>query len=167
MGGADKPLLLHHGKPMVVSVLEVLCLVAGSCLISCNRNESAYSSLGFPLVRDARPFNGPLEGIAAALAACKTPWLMVAPGDCPFVTLEIFKVLANTSKQSDNKAFFAWDGQRTQPLFCLLHTSLTETVGEFIADGPKPVHRLFDVVDATAVDCSLFKDGFRNLNTPV
>src|SRR6516225_5087721 len=83
MGGQDKGLVALASKPLIAHVCVALREQAGVILVCANRNHSEYSRYG-EVVADAMPgFKGPLAGIAAALAQCKTAWLLTVPVDGP------------------------------------------------------------------------------------
>ncbi len=137
----------------------------GTLMVSCNRSEDAYRSYGYPLVGDSRPFNGPMEGIAAALRACETRWLLAAPGDCPGVSVELFRRLVKTPSATHVRV--ANDGERRQPLFCLLPVVVADRVFAATREGPVAVGRFFDnECEVEDVDCADLADAFVNLNSP-
>lgn len=91
MGGVDKGLLRLGGQLLVERVLTALRAQGiGTWLIVANRSHEIYARYA-PVVADAEPgFRGPLAGVAAALTACTTPWLLSVPVDCPDPPPELF-----------------------------------------------------------------------------
>ena len=86
MGGEDKGLVLLRDRPMIQWVLDRLSPQVAKILISANRNKAQYGELGYRIVVDtANNFQGPLAGIAAALAQTDTPWLVSVPCDSPLM----------------------------------------------------------------------------------
>lgn len=164
MSGMDKPLMEVQGVPMVEHVLSAMSPCVDHVIISCNRNLERYRELGHRLVTDEVQGIGPLEGIRSALLHCETDWLLCAPGDCPRVTTEIFERLLAVSATGDTLAAVAFDGERQQNLFSLLHRSLMSTVESQLAEGVRSVYRVLDRCGAVRVDCADLAPGFVNIN---
>jgi molybdopterin-guanine dinucleotide biosynthesis protein A len=74
MGGVDKGLIELDGRVLVQWVVEALRPQVASLLISANRHRERYAQLGWPVLADhpvgvdVAAFQGPLAGIASALA---------------------------------------------------------------------------------------------------
>lgn len=97
MGGHDKGLVCHQGRPLAQWVLEAVGPQCSQLAVSANRNQQAYADLlvaqaeqhGFaklgvhPDAPDLPLHSGPLAGIVTALRACPDNWLMVVPCDTP------------------------------------------------------------------------------------
>lgn len=162
VGGRDKPLIEFEGRRLVEYVIEAMSPCVGRLMISCNRSQAIYEQYGYRLVVDRNPFNGPLEGIAAALRACETPWLLVAPGDCPRVTRELFERLLESPGLARIRV--AHDGTRRQPLFCLVPRSMADVVSRATRGGPAAVGQFLDQCDVEELDCTDIADVFTNVN---
>ncbi len=143
MGGVDKGLQLLHGVPLARLALQRLAPQVGPLLLSANRHLDQYAAFGVPLVSDARPqdFAGPLAGLAAALRACRTPWLASVPCDSPRFPLDLVARLAAAATAAGAPAAMAScdeDGiQRPQPAFCLLHASLADALADALGAGTR------------------------------
>ncbi len=91
MGGGDKPLRLLGGRPLLAHVLERLRPQAAACILNANGDAARFAAWGLPVVPDPLADHpGPLAGVLAALdwAAAERPelpWVVSAPGDCPFL----------------------------------------------------------------------------------
>jgi molybdopterin-guanine dinucleotide biosynthesis protein A len=84
--GRDKALLEVAGKPLVKRAAELLePLTASVTLIG---EPQRYSHLGFPVLADRWPGEGPLGGIVTALEASRSPWCLILACDMPFLTPE-------------------------------------------------------------------------------
>ena len=169
MGGMDKGLQLHQGRPLAGHALQRLAPQVGALLINANRNLETYAAMGAPLCPDAlADYPGPLAGLAAGLGHCSTPYLVSVPCDSPnFPTNLVARLAAALSADGAEIAMAATveDGQlRTQPVFCLLKTTLLESLVAFTAAGQRKIdawtaqHRCVEVP---------FDDGvaFFNANT--
>jgi len=166
MDGADKGLLLLDQQPMVQGVIDRLRPQVGSLLLNANRNITMWESFGCPVVADDIPgFAGPLAGVHAGLKACRTPWLMTAPCDSPFLPLDLVARLSHAALVADAElAVIRCDGQ-LQPVFALMKTSVLADLEIFLAGGQRKFefwqlglkHVIVDFDDEAA---------FANINTP-
>jgi molybdopterin-guanine dinucleotide biosynthesis protein A len=81
----------------------------------------------------------------AALQACRTSWLVAVPCDTPNFPLDLVDRLAAAVCAGDADIAMAAcieDGQlRTQPVFCLMRTSLAGSLREQLAAGERKVDR--------------------------
>lgn len=163
MGGADKGLLLLDGEPLALHTLRRLQPQVGSVLISANRNPDTYRQWGPVIADDDDGFRGPLAGLLAALCACPTDWLAVAPCDLPALPTDAIARLA-AALDGAQAAFAMPDGQH-HSLVCLVHRALAPALRDTLAAGKPRVSDWFASVGAMPVP---FADAaaFANLNTP-
>ena len=170
MGGVDKGLQTHRGVPLALHALLRLQPQVGAVMINANRNLGAYESFGTPVWPDALPdFAGPLAGFLAGLVQCTTPWLVTVPCDSPDFPADLVRRLADAAEQADAEiampTVLEADGRwRTQPVFCLLRTTLLESLVRFTQAGGRKIdawtaqHRTVEVPFADAA-------AFFNANT--
>ena len=168
-GGADKPLALFNGdlgsRPMLDYVIHRLPKQA-RVFISANRNLDQYAQRGH-VVSDAETGldeTGPLVGVYAGLVVCPTPWLLVCPGDMPLLPEDWHRPLL-TADCAEVGARVLHDGKRLQSLLCLLPTSLTTTLGEYIRTGGKSVKAWHALHRAATIRVSESQNAFANINT--
>jgi molybdopterin-guanine dinucleotide biosynthesis protein A len=147
MGGVDKGLQNHRGLPLAMHALLRLQPQVGESMINANRNLGAYESMGVPVWPDAQAdYPGPLAGLLAGLERCETPYLVTVPCDTPEFPLDLVERLAAALVQADAEIAMAAvreaDGSlRTQPVFCLLHASLMESLVQFLHAGERKIDR--------------------------
>lgn len=145
MGGVDKGLQNHRGMPLALHALWRLQPQVGHIMINANRNLGAYESFGVPVWPDALPdFAGPLAGFLAGLEHCETPWLVTVPCDTPDFPADLVARLGAAALQADAEIAMPTvredDGRwRTQPVFCLLRTSLLDSLVRFTHDGGRKI----------------------------
>ena len=144
MGGADKGLQIHQGMPLALHALLRLQGQVGHQMVNANRNLAAYESMGVPVWPDALPdFPGPLAGWLAGLEHCETPYLMTLPCDTPGFPLDLVARLAQGLVDEDaDLAMVATleDGQlQKQPVFCLLKSTLLESLVAFLHSGERKI----------------------------
>jgi molybdenum cofactor guanylyltransferase len=169
LDGRDKGLAPLGARPLIERVLAAPGLrraaddPAPPLLIVANRNLGVYARYA-ETIHDALPgHRGPLAGIAAALAACRTDWLLSVPVDCPLPPPDLAaRLLAATPGATIRVAH---DGVRRQPLFALYARVLAASAAA-AASEQRGVHAWQDAVGAVEVDFADRRVHFENLNTP-
>jgi len=147
MGGVDKGLQNHLGIPLALHTLLRLGTQVGHTMINANRNLAAYESMGVPVWPDALPdYPGPLAGFLAGLEHCETPWLVTVPCDTPNFPGDLVARLAAAAEAEDAEAAMAAtlepDGSlQLQPVFCLLRSTLLESLVRATAAGERKIDR--------------------------
>ena len=167
MGGLDKGLQPLLGRPMVDYALEALNSVCGQVLINANRNRANYEALGYQVIADeVGEFYGPLAGMASAMRAVETPYVLFVPCDSPLVTPDIGPRLWNGLHETASRIAVASDGQRHHPVFALMHSDLGDSAVRYLTSGERKIDRWFDEHAWTKVDCRDVAESFLNINRP-
>jgi molybdenum cofactor guanylyltransferase len=170
MDGADKGLQTYLGTPLVSHAVGRLARQVGHLMISANRNLDAYRALGVPVWPDATAdYGGPLAGFLSGLAHCTTPYLATVPCDTPFLPADLIARLA-AGLEGDDDAAIAMaatreDGAlRPQPVFCLMRTTVRDSLLAFTAGGGRKIDAWTAALKRVVVE---FGDGraFVNVNT--
>lgn len=169
MGGVDKGLQNYRGMPLVMHALWRLEPQVGQVMVNANRNLGAYEALGVPVWPDVLPDHpGPLAGFLTALERCETPYLVTVPCDTPHFPQDLVRQLADALEHAGADIAMARtggpDGPRTQPVFCLLRTTLLDSLVRFTQDGQRKIDRWTAQHACVEVD---FEDAtaFANANT--
>ena len=147
MGGVDKGLQNFNGVPLALHTQLRLSPQVGELLINANRNLAAYESFGVPVWPDAASlgdFAGPLAGFLTGLERCETAFMMTVPCDTPLFPHDLVLRLAAALEAEDADIAMAAareeDGQlRAQPVFCLMHSELLESVVRFTQSGGRKI----------------------------
>lgn len=166
VGGVDKGWLPWRGHPLIERVISRLRPQVGAIVVSANRNHEQYRQLDVEVVPDWTPgFAGPLAGLIAAWARCETPWVLVVPVDAPCVAEHLALSLIDTAMRHPRSlAVVAHDGNRTQPLFCILHSCARTDMLAYWSEGGRSVDtwlRRVSAVESPLVDAP---DCFWNMN---
>lgn len=173
MQGQDKGLVLFDGKPLVRHLIDRFNPQLESLSISCNRNFAQYQPFGCPLIKDQQSdFAGPLAGIAAGLAACTTPYLMVMPCDMPLLPEHVIErlwqpIADHTNSEEKNLVTVAHDGQRVQVLVMILAVSCQPSIRQYLARGQHSVHGWLQNQRVHEVVFSNEESRFININSQV
>jgi len=170
MGGVDKGLQNHLGMPLAMHAVMRLSQQVGHIMVNANRNLGAYESFGVPVWPDAiADYPGPLAGFLAGLEHCETSYLVTVPCDTPNFPDDLVARLAAALEREDAEIAMAsttsTQGTQVQPVFCLMKSSLMESLVRFTQSGQRKIdkwtaqHRCVEVP---------FDDeaAFFNANTP-
>ncbi len=172
MDNDDKGLQLLDGVPLVQRVLARLAPQVGKVAISANRNMAEYGAFGVPVWPDDLPdYAGPLAGLEAGLARCKTRYLATVPCDSPFLPQDLIERLmqALISNRAD-LTYAATDGggkdelPRAHPVFALMRADLLPELTAYLQAGGRKVRAWHTTLNSVAAH---FPDSaaFRNINT--
>lgn len=155
MGGVDKGLQLFHGRTLVEIAMDRLrrqsAGAPGLIAINANRNQSQYATLGASVWSDSVPdYAGPLAGFLSAMrhGQDRYAWVLSVPCDSPLFPLDLLERLAATAVAEGADIAMAMapelqpDGSavlRPQPVFCLMRSSLADSLERFIDGGGRKV----------------------------
>jgi molybdenum cofactor guanylyltransferase len=166
MGGKDKGLMTFNGHPLIETIAQKLQSQTGYLMINAARRQTAYAEFGYPLVEDiSGDFFGPLVGMASALAACQTPYLLTVPCDSPVLPEQLAARLYHALIEQKADIAVAHDGQRMQPIFALLKHSLLPELLNYLRKGGRKIDTWYAEHSYTVVDFSDQAHAFGNLNT--
>ena len=165
MGGVDKGLQLLAGEPLARHCVQRLQAQSGGApgliAINANRNAEVYAAWGCPVwADDIDGFAGPLAGFQTALQHCAGAsasatappegyrYLLTVACDTPRFPLDLLARLMQALEREgadiavagapEQGPGGAWS-LRTQPVFCLLRTSLAGSLNAFLTAGGRKV----------------------------
>lgn len=149
MGGVDKGLQNFNGQPLAMHAVRRLASQVDRVMINANRNFAAYEAFGVPVWADSlSDYPGPLAGFLTGLEHCATPYLLTVPCDTPLFPLDLAARLSEALAADDAEIAMvcapeaegdAAPALRPQPVFCLLRTSLRESLLHFTTAGGRKV----------------------------
>lgn len=164
LGEADKTLLRVLGRPLVSHTVDGLAPQVGRVVLSCGRDPAPYAELGYEVVPDVRPGDGPLGGVAGALPSVDSDWILIHPGDAPFPDHALVARLGPTA--ATRGLAVPRTGSQRQHLVLLLSRAMAgELVGYYEAGG-RAIRLWLDEHEVEGVDMSDVADSFFNVNTP-
>lgn len=94
--GVDKTLLSVDGRTLVARVYDAVTDVCESAIVVTNRPEALSEAglpEGVPIVRDEVAYQGPLGGLATALDAAESEWILAVAADMPHLEPEVIRAL--------------------------------------------------------------------------
>ncbi|HWP18737.1 MAG TPA: molybdenum cofactor guanylyltransferase MobA [Burkholderiaceae bacterium] len=142
MGGVDKGLQNFRGVPLAMHALMRLAPQVGQVMINANRNLGAYESLGAAVWPDALPdYAGPLAGFLAGLERCETPFMVTVPCDTPLFPEDLVERLGEALLARDAEIAMPRTADQVQPVFCLMRTSVIESLVRFTHEGGRKIDR--------------------------
>jgi len=160
--GRDKAWLARAGVPQVQRIATRFGAETVAVLVSANRDLPRYARVDLDAVPDRIAGAGPLSGLDALAAACRTPWLFTLPVDLVDANDCVLRTLV--AQRSDHGAS-AQDDDGPQPLVALWRVdALREAVAAALAANEFAVHTLQARLDLPAVRFEGVR--FGNLNTP-
>ncbi len=166
MGGVDKGLQMFRGKRLVDHVYERLAPQVGGIIINANQNHDAYKSFGVRVVSDAiGNFAGPLAGLHAGLSVSRRPYLATVPCDSPFLPEDLVERLRARLNASGAAIAVAKTGGRPEPVFCLVRSSVLESLTAFLKSGGRKVYDWYASLPLVEVDFDDQAAAFSNINT--
>ena len=167
MGGQDKGLIRLGGKAMIEYIIAALERQAGTLIINANRHRADYAGYGFNVVADELSgFHGPLAGMASAGKIIESDYMATAPCDSPFIPADLIARLFDALQGEAADISVAHDGERMQPVFCLLKTALRQSLNDYLDGGGRKIDRWFARHKLAIADFSDRPETFANINTP-
>ncbi len=165
MDSRDKGLVAFRGKPMVAHVIERIAPQVELMMINANRNLDQYGAFGYPVVSDEiSGYAGPLAGLHAGLIACKTPLIITAPCDSPFLPTDLVARLHSALEENIAELAVAKTGNQAHPVFTLCSTTLLPSLTAFLESGGRKIDAWYSshcVVEVQFDD----EAAFANINT--
>ena len=167
MGGVDKGLVDLHGRPMVMHVIDTLRPQVGRIIINANRNVDKYEVLGYEVISDiVGDYFGPLAGMASAMQAASTAYVLTVPCDSPMIEDDLAKRLYHALEHEKADASVAHDGERMHPVFALLKRDLLPSLQSYLESGERKIDRW---LNQHRLAVAYFRDepeAFLNVNNP-
>lgn len=166
MNGRDKGLIELADKPMVEWVIEAISSQVDGLIINANRNLDQYGAYGYPVCEDNISGHlGPLAGLQTGLLHLDFDAVFMCPCDSPFVPTSMVFRLVDGLVDNNADIAVAHDGDRLQPVFCLVRRSVNESLRQFLESGERKIDRWYAGENVTQVDFSDTPDAFSNINT--
>src|SRR6478672_1698039 len=174
MGGGDKARIRIGGKSIIERVLARLAPQCSAIILNANGDPARFADTGLPVVPDSvAGFVGPLAGILAGLdwAATHTPEIteiVSAPGDCPFLPLDLVTRLQAARQAEGQPLGCARSGEWRHPVVGLWKVALRDDLRHALVK--EDLHKIETWTARHGVAIADWStrpvDPFFNVNTP-
>jgi len=160
--GTDKSMLEIEGRPIIERTCERLAGCFEQILISTNEVDK-FKFLGFQIVPDKVPEQGPLMGIASALEASGNEINFVIACDIPQIEIrDVRRILTEAvSSDADITVPVSSDG-KYEPLFAVYRKSALNAINKVLSSGGRKISDVFNLCKVKKVELGL---NLVNLNT--
>jgi len=167
MEGKDKGLVQYQQKPLISYAIQSLKSQVDALIINANRNIELYQDFGYPVIEDSLDkFCGPLAGMLSAMKAVDTDYILTAPCDSPRISVQLRQRMMEAMLLEQADLAVAHDGERLQPVFCLLPCTLQDELEAHIQQGGRKIDLWLAEHKMAVVDFSDQADSFINFNHP-
>ena len=150
-------------------------------LVVCvNRNHDKYQQYGYQLVSDQEHlgadsqgpiYEGPVAGIVSAIKTFGDQELiypqsiLVSSCDSPLLPLDYVAKLNAAMLNNNTSSAVVYDGERSQNLHCLIHSSAWNSLSEFYQSGERAMHKWHKKNGSVEVNFSNQAADFLNINS--
>jgi molybdopterin-guanine dinucleotide biosynthesis protein A len=161
--GRDKALLPFRGVTLAQTVAQAVKTAAGSVSLVGNFR---YGGLGYEIVPDRYPGEGPLGGILTALDHSTADWNLIVACDMPGLSADFLRQLLNAAGRSDAGVLIpSGPSGRLEPLCAVYHRRSRQGLYAAFARGVRKVAVALEEVPSLPWPMAeAFY--FQNVNTP-
>jgi molybdopterin-guanine dinucleotide biosynthesis protein A len=162
--GRNKALLPHRGGVLVEFVAATVQAAAGTAALV--GSPERYARLGYPVIPDLYPGEGPLGGILTALAYSTATWNLIVACDMPALTEAFLDDLFRRAEAADADILLPLgkDG-RIEPLCAVYQIRTHPALARAFASGIRKIAAALEglrTVPVTVPDLAVL----HNINTP-
>ena len=171
LSGAHKAFLEIGGRPIAARTTEMFRRLFADVVASSDR-PAAWLPLGVRCVPDPAPGCGPLAGIAAGLAACRTPFAFVVAGDMPELSEAVVTAICRRALDIGRTIVPRDADGRAEPLHAAYAVSDAPVALEALHRGVRKLTDFLDLVPVAWIEADELASlpgasrTFRNVNTP-
>jgi len=162
--GTDKSLLPIKGQSMIEAICKQLRGSFDEILISANEVDK-FAFLGFEVIPDKVPEQGPLMGIASALEASANELNFVVACDIPKINLACVNRMLTEALESQADIVVPTTGEeKYEPLFAIYRKSALEAINKALSSGKRKITEVFTLCRVKHIELDN-TDWLVNLNT--
>ena len=149
--GRDKLAEIVDGRRLVHHAIASVQAVAPEVVVAAPLRTTPEMPAGVVLVRDDRPFEGPLAGLLAALRAATAEHLVVVGGDMPGLQASVAEALLDELRSGAWAAVLEQAG-RARPLPMAIDREVAyRTTRELFDSGERRRRALSDALEAVVI----------------
>ncbi|MFC1496916.1 molybdenum cofactor guanylyltransferase [Verrucomicrobiota bacterium] len=146
----DKSMLMVDGRPLIANICNQLAGNFDQILVSAN-DQNKYTFLGFDVIPDKTPDNGPLMGIASALEASVNALNFIAACDIPDVDMVLTRQMLREAEDYD-VVVPRTSGDKIEPLFAVYRKSVLKAMQSALLSNERRVGAVLDVCRVKYID---------------
>ena len=162
--GQDKALLPYRGTPLAEFVAGVVAAAAGSAILV--GDPDRHRALGYPVIADRYPGQGPLGGIITVLDHSAAEWNLVVACDMPRVSTEFLASLLDRAEASAPDVLLpAGPSERPEPLCAVYHCRCLPVLQSAFDAGERKITRALTGLSTLKLPIPDAAP-FQNVNTP-
>ncbi len=157
------------GQPLVTRVVRKLAPVCSEVYLVAG-GPDPYRSLGFPVLIDEYPGEGPLGALITILDLAAAPWNVVLSCDLAGVETGPLATLAELALEGGVRAVIPRSSSGPEPLHAIFHRDLAPDLRRLWNAGERGLIRalsnFMDIRQVSAADLDASPAQFLNVNTP-
>lgn len=162
--GRDKALLPFQGCTLAKWIAAAVAQSAGTATLI--GSPELYSGIGYPVIPDLFPGEGPLGGILTALRHSNAEWNLIVACDMPEVNSALFTRLLDAAKQCEADALLPVTAEgRPQPLCAVYRCASLAALETAFSAGTRKVTAALASVRCLRLPMEEVSQ-FQNVNTP-
>ncbi len=155
-------MLTIEGRPIIQRTCERLAACFEQILISANKVDK-FAFLGFEVVPDKMPRQGPLMGIASALEASTNEINFVVACDIPQIELiDVRRILFEAVNSDADVIVPVTSNGKYEPLFAVYRRSALKAINKVLSSGGRKISDVFDLCKVKNIELGA---DLLNLNT--
>ena len=158
----NKAFLRVRGKILIQHILDQMAGLFGEILISCSRQDE-FDHLGYQIVLDENPGEGPMAAIHSALKAARFEKNFVIACDIPDINSDFLGKLVDSAASYEIVVPVS-PKNKYEPLFAVYSKSIVPRIQELLDKGERSLIPLFALCRTRFVHLGR-NSWFRNLNT--
>lgn len=165
--GQTKALIAIDGTPMAARVAEALHGAGCSSVFLFGGDPDALAPLGYPVLPDVHPGDGPLGGVIGVLQTLEhgnATQVMIVACDLPELrSADLEPLVAAASDRLDAHVIVATSAHR-EPMCAIWRMSTLPVLDRLFDAGERALHRALAGLDV--VEVAVGVRAMRNINTP-
>ena len=168
--GQDKGLMRLGNRPLVLRAAETLLPIVHT--VTFLAPPDRYGNLGFPVIADLWPDQGPLSALCTGLISSDAEWNLFLACDLPRISPRFTEFLAQRVRATRSDAVVPRTQDGWQPLCAAYHARCRTAFEAAIRQGRRSIVELFDELHPEAITpeemarIGLSEAEFANVNTP-
>tara|TARA_B100000035_G_scaffold181758_1_gene155158 strand:- start:1471 stop:2079 length:609 start_codon:yes stop_codon:yes gene_type:complete len=164
MNHEDKGLIKFNGFSVLSRIINLSYKYSDDVFVITNDNHEKYEKLHPYIYSDILDdYQGPLSGIFTALSKCKKRYVIILPCDGPFIREDYFEKFISYRENQD--ILVAKTGDRLQPVYARLRSSLKDNLKVFLETGERKIDKWYTACGYEEILFEQSDEMFININS--